>query len=353
MEEAMNRVETQAVSSAFNPYGLIRDVTFDSVFIVGVMAVALLSGLLSVASPRLFPVIFFLDVWILGYHHVVATFTRLTFDLESYREHKFLITWLPIIVAVAAVAATLALGPWILATAYFYWQWFHYTRQAYGIARIYYHKSNPARPAKNLLEQLTIYTVPLYGILYRSWQNPRSFLGMELKVLPTPAGVVTVAGIASAVVVVCWMARQFAAYRKGAVKPGYTLFVLSQLIVFTTGYILIEDITFGWLSLNVWHNAQYVMLVWMFNNNRFKNGIAPRHKFLSTISQTKNVYIYYGICLTVSTLVYASANKVLGALTFTALPLALIFYQTVNFHHYIVDGIIWKLRTRPVSSTML
>jgi hypothetical protein len=26
------------------------------------------------------------------------------------------------------------------------------------------------------------------------------------------------------------------------------------------------------------------------------------------------------------------------------LALTLIVYQTINFHHYIVDGIIWKVR---------
>jgi hypothetical protein len=355
MDDAMNRRETLVVSAQeANSFGWMRSVSFDAAFIVGVMTVALLSGWLCVVNPKLFPVILLLDVWILGYHHVVATFTRLAFDLESYRENKFLITWLPVIVVVLAVAATLALGAWILASVYLYWQWFHYTRQAYGIARIYYRKSNPAHSNRSsLLEQLTIYTVPLYGILYRSWQNPQQFLGMELRVLPTPYWVVRLAGIASVLVVVWWLARQFVAYKRGEMKPGYTLFMLSHLVVFMTGYIFIEEINYGWLCLNVWHNAQYVLLVWLFNNNRFKNGIDPRHKFLSMISQTKYIYIYYAVCVCISTVLYASANKILGLISFTAFPLALLFYQTVNFHHYVVDGIIWKSRRKQISNSPL
>ncbi len=34
---------------------------------------------------------------------------------------------------------------------------------------------------------------------------------------------------------------------------------------------------------------------------------------------------------------------------FAAIPLAaLVVYQTINFHHYIVDGLIWKKRRRTV-----
>jgi hypothetical protein len=215
---------------------------------------------------------------------------------------------------------------------------------------MYYRKADPANSRSNLLEQLTIYTVPLYGILYRSWQNPDTFLGMKLKFLPTPYWVVSVAGIASVVIVVWWLVNQFNAYQKGEMKLGYTLFMLSHLIVFMTGYIVINDINYGWLCLNVWHNAQYVMLVWVFNNSNFKSGIDPRHKFLSTISQTKNIYLYFTICIGVSTLIYFSSSKMLGLLNFTSLPLAVVFYQAVNFHHYIVDGIIWKSRKQPLTA---
>lgn len=351
MEEAI-RIARVDVREPVEPFGWIRSKSFDLVFIVGVTAIALLSGWLSVAQPSLFPLILLLDLWILGYHHVIATFSRLVFDLESYRQHKFLVTGLPVIVAVGTIAAVLLLGPWILVTAYLYWQWFHYTRQAYGISRIYYRKSNPARIGNSLIEQLTIYTLPLYGILYRSWQAPPRFLGAELKVLPTPYWVVRILAIASAVVFVLWVIAQVRAYLRREMKLAYTLFMLSHLTVFFSGYILIDNITYGWLCLNVWHNAQYVMLVWLYHNNRFKAGVDPRHKFLSSISQTRNMWSYYVVCLGLSTMIYASSERLLALVSIAALPVALIFYQIINFHHYIVDAVIWKLRQKPVRETL-
>ena len=340
------------VAKAANPAGWMRNASFDLLFIVGVAALALLTGWLSVANPALFPLLLILNVWILGYHHVIATFTRLVFDVESLRQHKFLGTWLPVIVAVAVVLAVLSVGPWLLATTYLYWQWFHYTRQSYGISRIYYRKGNPALAGNNLLEQAAVYAVPTLGILYRSWQHPPKFLGVELKVVPVPFWLVRAAAIASVVIVVAWAINQVLAYRKGEVKPAYTLFMLSHLGVFFTAYILIDEINYGWLCLNVWHNTQYVMLVWVYNNNRFRDGVDPRHKFLSTISQRQNVLIYYAVCLGISTIIYAAFAKMLGVFSVTALPLALMFYHTINYHHYIVDGIIWKLRQKSVGRTL-
>ncbi len=30
----------------------------------------------------------------------------------------------------------------------------------------------------------------------------------------------------------------------------------------------------------------------------------------------------------------------------------ILVYQTINFHHYIVDSLIWKVRKKPLQKTM-
>ena len=67
--------------------------------------------------------------------------------------------------------------------------------------------------------------------------------------------------------------------------PVHTLYPLSHFAVFATGYLWIGDITYGWLAINVWHNAQYILFVWLFNTRRFKDGVDPEARFLSYISQ--------------------------------------------------------------------
>jgi hypothetical protein len=59
--------------------------TFDFTFIAKIALVVLFSGLAVVSNPNLSPAIFVLNAWLLGYHHVVSTYTRLAFDKEFCR----------------------------------------------------------------------------------------------------------------------------------------------------------------------------------------------------------------------------------------------------------------------------
>jgi len=116
--------------------------------------------------------------------------------------------------------------------------------------------------------------------------------------------------------------------------------------------LIIEDITNGWLVINIWHNAQYILFVWLFNTNRYRGGVDSKAHFLSTISQPQNIFRYLFFCFAVGTLVYLSIMYVTAAYLVAGLPLAILFCQAVNFHHYIVDSQIWKVRKKPMQATM-
>jgi len=340
-----------ASSVAINarPTGWLRGLSFDATYIFGILGVALVSGWFVVAKPDLFPAVFVLNGWLLGYHHVVSTFTRLTFDRESFDQHRFLVLWLPLIVVAGVILAWAALGSWVLTTAYLYWQWWHYTRQSYGVSRIYGRKAG--LPSNDLLTRLTIYAVPVWGILYRSYQAPDKYLFTEVKVLPVPFSLVAVAGGFALIVTTCWLLEQIKALSEGRLAVAHTLYMCSHLVVFGVGYLLISEINHGWLVLNIWHNSQYILTVWMFNNNRFKNQPDTRHRFLSHISQRKNIFSYFAVCLVISTVFYGALSATLNWLSptmalVTTLPLFAVVYQAINFHHYVVDAIIWKVRKK-------
>ena len=342
--------QIMAAELTLNPKraGWLRGITFDLSYVVGLAAVAILSGWFVVANPKLFPAIFVINAWLLGYHHVISTFTRLTFDTESLREHRFLVTWMPLIVLTCVAAACLLFGAWILTTTYLYWQWWHYTRQSYGVSRIYQRK---AGVPDDLIYKLVIYALPAWGILHRSYQAPEKFLFLEVKVIPVPLWLVTLAGAATLVVVAWWVAHTVKAWLEGNFSISHTLYLCSHLMVFGAGYLWIDNINHGWLVLNIWHNSQYILTVWMFNNNRFKNGIDRKHHLLSYISQSSHLPMYFAVCLLLSTGIYAGLRYSLdwlALLTATSVPLMAIVFQTVNFHHYLVDAFIWKVRRKPV-----
>ncbi len=344
-----------AVAAPANPYGWLRSGPFDLTLIVGAAALAIATGLTAVARPDWFTIILFLDLWLLGYHHVIATFTRLTLDSESFRDHRFLVLGLPWVVLAGTLMLGMVFGFWAIATLYLYWQFFHYTRQSYGIIRIFGRKAGEAVARDAKLTNWALYLTPLWGILYRSYQAQEKFLGMEVAYLPTHLYVVYAAGAAAAGTFLYWTFRQVRALQEGRFVPAMALYMLSHFAIFVVGYLAIEDISHGWLVLNVWHNAQYILIVWMYNANRFKGGVNPRAKLLSSLSQTRilNIFAYFGFCLFATTVVYGCIRTILKLDLFAAIPLAtIVTYQTINFHHYIVDGLIWKVRKKKLRETL-
>ena len=323
--------------------GWLRSPAFDLNLIVVVALVALTAGAVALGQPHLFGVVLILDLWLLGYHHVVSTFTRLCFDRASFREHRFLVVQLPILVVAATLAAVSLLGVWVLPTTYLYWQWFHYTRQSYGIERMYRRKAPAGTVIHDYLTTRALYLLPLFGILYRSWQQPARFLGMEVKYLPVSDVAVWLVGGLAAVAVAGWAAVSLRAAWRGELALPHFLYVASHHLIFLTGYWLIDNITTGWLVLNVWHNLQYILFVWWYNNKRFGGRVDPQARLLSTLSQKEHVLGYVCVCVGIATLLFGGLQVLSQTYAFSdAVSVALVVSMVLNFHHYVVDGIIWK-----------
>ena len=250
----------------------------------------------------------------------------------------------------ATIAMAWGVGIWTVTTAYLYWQWFHYTRQSYGIERAYRHKSDPNALIDDRLTKWSLYLVPLAGIVYRSWQAQDTFLGMPVRVIPIPDVVMLTVSCIAGAVFAAWLGRQVIAAAQGRLAATHFAYLLSHYIIFVTGYLVIEDVTSGWLVLNIWHNIQYIMFVWAFNNRRFKDEVDPARPFISKLCQTRNMVAYFAVCLSISSAAYF-ALQVAGSAA-NPVPVALVGAIAINFHHYVVDGMIWKRkRTQPKAAT--
>jgi len=161
----------------------------------------------------------------------------------------------------------------------------------------------------------------------------------------------TSAAFLSMFVVAWWLTQTIRNWFAGNLAIAHTLYICSHLLIFGIGYLATANINHGWLVLTVWHNCQYILTVWMYNNNRFKNSIDPSHRFLSSISQRSRVFTYLGVCLLLSTAAYGTLKYSLGWIAIsmaTSLPLFAIVFQAINFHHYVIDAVIWKVRRQPI-----
>lgn len=346
----------------------MRALWFDGWLVIGCAALALASGYLARAFPNdadVFAAILFADMWLLGSHHVVATYTRLCFDKESFKEHRFFVLGLPWLVFTGIILAMwFTGGRLIISTIYLYWQWFHYTRQSYGISRIYGRKA-PLSDFDEKLQTWVIYSVPLWGILFISHRHAsvpaERFLGSPYWTFPVPNFLLWGAGIVAAAVTGLWLIRALGRYVDRTLSILPTLYLISHVIIFFVGYYVLGrmHINLGWLVINVWHNAQYILIVWLYNNNRFKEKMDPNARFLSYISQEKFLWLYFAVCLGITGVFYGIVEFFSSTVAPNYLPnlitdggWAVVLYQGLNFHHYIVDGYIWKVRKKKTAERL-
>lgn len=336
----------------------LSGVKFDSLFILGVLAVALISGFVVWNEPSLFAPILLLDLWFLGYHHVISTFTKLAGTPQDREENKFLIYYLPVIVIAAVAALAAGVGLWSIITIYFFWQWYHYTRQSYGISAFYRRKAETPVKEHPYLSQATLWCIPIWGILYRCAQQWETFLYQPFWTPAVPWIVVTFAGIVTCLLLGYWTATRLVAFYNGTLPLGHTLFMVSHFTAFYVGYVLIPDINTGWLVANIWHNAQYILFVWLYNTKRFSKPSEHDKTFVAWASQMQPVRIlsYFVGCMLLTTAVYkgitVSYQVIIGPNVALLTTLYVVTFQTINFHHYIVDSMIWKARKKTHQKVM-
>lgn len=331
---------------------------FDTFFIIGVFVLAVASGIIVSIKPDLFIPVMMADVWLLGYHHVISTFTKLAGTKEDRKENWFLLYPLPLFVLIGVAALATVIGLWSIVTIYLFWQWFHYTRQSWGIAAFYKRKAG-MKPSKiPRLDEAVFWAIPLWGILHRSAQGWDEFLSLPVWMPDVPMELANVAGIVATIALVYWAYQRFQNYRKGSLSIGLTMFELSHFSIFFIGYIALSEINHGWLVANIWHNAQYILFVWLYNTNRYKHVDKNERGVMAWISQKSPIraLAYFALCLVVTTFFYKNLQFILSHISsgeiVLLMTLNIVIFQTVNFHHYIVDSIIWKARNKKNQKVM-
>jgi hypothetical protein len=329
---------------AAQPSVAVYSAPFDRTLLLAPVITGLLAGALAVADPRLYAPLLLADLWLLGYHHVVATYTRMTFDARSLKRHRFLAVDLLVLMTALTVGVVFTVGAWAIASAFLYLQWFHYMRQGYGISRMYF-RATPAGQVAGSRDAVTdavIYLVPIYCIAARSATLGDTFLNLPARAIVLPPEVVSGLGALAAMAVGAWVLQTARHVARGSIAPAYAGFVLSHIAIFMTAYVVIDNTNAGWLAINIWHNFQYVLVVWMTNVKRFAGGVDPDARFLSRISQPRRLVSYFTWCIAISTVVYLGIDRAAGFLLGPGITATLGIYMGINFHHYVVDAVIWR-----------
>ena len=320
---------------------------FDRLFIFGTLAIALTLGALASMSPAALLAVVLVDIWLFANPHVVATFTRIGAQKADVKNHWFLIFLLPAIVLVGLTAAALAYEVAGLFTFYLFAQTYHVVRQSFGIARHYKGmESGVFRPDR--LSEAVIYIFPLWGLLNWCAQAPETFLGYPIHLPMVAPLVVNAVGLIAITLGAWWVIRQCRDATHGRMNLLHDWFVASHLCVFVVAYLWVADITLGWLMVNIWHNVQYLFFVWQKNAKR-DAALQPTSppEASSFVFPWRHAANYLALCVLAGAALYGLIDSAGQQFLWLGLPTVLIAHFTLNFHHYLVDGVIWKRRGSP------
>lgn len=330
----------------------MRSTTFDLSFVYLFPAIGIALASIAVFFPSTFGTILAFNILFLSNHHVIATYMRLAYDVDQ-EQHKFLMIYSPLLLTIG-VGLIVGFGfISLLFTIFVHWQWFHYGKQSEGIAKTFSIKYKSSESGPIWFNRTIFYMTPVVTFLVMCSRPGRTFLGKKVFLLPVSPESMMILGTLSALLFSIWIFLQARAWMKGNLASLHFGYLLSHHVIYFVGYVLFKDLTTSWIALSIWHNTQYISLVWHFNTNQVQRYSGKFGKFLTLLAQPKYAALYMLVGVAVSFLFYRSIGFVsrLGS-PMIGFPLFFIANQIVIYHHYVVDAYIWKLRKPEIKASL-
>ena len=283
------------------------------------------------------------------YPHVFATSARVWLDpRERVRYGRRYLVSLCLIAVVLSSLMFTGLTV-VVVTVWAYWQVFHVLKQHFGIINIYASK-NGYKSSRKVLKY-ALFAGCLAPVVYRMSHglafSEYEVLGYRLPfsnlAVPTPPIplAVVVAGCALAGVLVgLLIVEQVRLHRSGVTSLPAMSWATFAVAVgsYNLSYLLVSDLFALILIATTTHSLQYHLINWTRNNTRFRLSSEPREKklMLARLSSRRALPLYV--------LFFAIIGIVAGHLDTLLLG---VIPLTFVFHHFYMDGAIWKSKDNP------
>jgi len=299
-----------------------------------------------------------LGIWLLltiNYPHFSATVHRLYRSRENVAQYPAATIALPLLL-IALVAAALREGGQtltpVIARIFSLWSPLHYCGQALGVALILAHRSGVRiqRWERFALSSMLVSSYLYSSSLSESRRGIAFYAGISYPTFNLSAGVVSVAlaclSLSSAVFAVVMIRKAFS--EKEKLPPIFYLTPACQII-----WSVVSVGTPNYTTLiPIFHAMQYMPIVWFMHLKESTKNLAPQTLSRREIRRISAVWFL--------------KNLAGGAALFFLLPygIAVVFglnltlvqavvWATINLHHFLIDGIIWKLRRPKVHAPLM
>jgi len=306
------------------------------------------------AQTQQWSLTFYFLALLFNYPHFMATVYRAYHTHEQFEKYRIFTVHVALLLALAGVLAHTvpAFLPWLF-TLYICWSPWHYTGQNFGLLMMFARRAGLA-PERRERQALYAAFWASYVLLMFSFHTGPSPDEMILS-LGIPARWAHWAEVACGVFFLCaggWALARFirrSADSRAWVAPA-TLFV-SQFLWFVlpvgleiTSGLEVPQVRYSSGMLAVLHSAQYIWITSYYQRREASAQGRTDWRFAPYAA----TLVAGGIALFIPGpwIVSRALHVDFGAsfLTFTAL---------VNLHHFILDGVVWKLRDARVSALLV
>jgi len=271
--------------------------------------------------------------------HFAASTVRLYTKPDAWESRPFVTMGLPLVTLLVLTLCMFQAGRIgsTIQALYLTWSPYHYAAQAYGLAVMYSYRSGCSLSGseKNALWWTSMLPF-LYAFLTGSgvgidWLLPQSIL--DLSVTDSFRRITSLGIFALA------FATPLLLFARIWKSHGRPLPMISLLVLVSNGiwWLVLSSVNaFAWAT--IFHGLQYLAIVMIFH---VKDHVARADNVHGTLY---HVVWFYGVCLLLG---YSLFNVLPQAFLFAGfgrVESVLLVVATINIHHFIVDGYIWRLK---------
>ena len=362
-----------AVSNTTNPW--VVNPIFDTLFVVGGALWVLFAiqifffhfdnpdikapGIAGAVAYSL-SVIFFIGNYLFADSHTIATYMRI-YSTEQNRQrfklYAYYLPWCSLTLFILCLMYPQAAG--LCVYIHMMWVFQHYVGQSFGISLIYCYKRNYIfKPLELKIYRFFMHSFSFFIITrilcFREF-SPLNFFGIRLPFFALPSIINDVGKVwftAMAIAFVSMLLLKVVRERK--FLPGPTAALLGTMlgIGFSTGFANSLVWVYG---PPFFHGSQYLAVSLGFylkekglNENRIAEvGNRLMLEFISPAALR-----YWGMVIMAGIALYVGIPHVLQSYGYEMVIVATIIQACVNFHHFVTDAAVWRLRD-PVSRKVL
>lgn len=291
-------------------------------------------------------------VWVVNWPHFAATSQRLYRSRAHVAQYPVTALGIPLLLAAAVVGAFRSpegVAPWLV-KAFMLWSPYHFSGQSVGISLLYARRAGfPIGRAERLaLSGFVFGTFLVQSALAETGQGHAAFYSVEYPTLGLPLLVPQLLRI--------WMWLCGAAFLVLAARTSLREKRMLPAIVLLPGITQFVWFVLGWRVpafnefVPFFHALQYLLVAWMMQLGESAGGRVPASPRRFVAAQSARFVLF---------------NVAGGAFLFWLLPqigaragyglpfASAVVLSAVQIHHFVVDGVIWKLKNPRVASPLM